>query len=141
MIEFLPVPASSVPDMWPLVLPHLAPSIALSRGRYEPEDVGILCARGHMQLWIAGRGDDQVIGAMVTEIAVYPRKRVARTVFAGGTDLRRWYRLASDAVEAWGRSWGCQGLEACGRRGWGRLVGAEEDGTWIYRDIKPVGVH
>ena len=112
----------------------------MSRGRYETDDVGILCARGHMQLWVATR-DDRVIGGMVTEIATYPRKRIARTVFAGGTELRRWYKLASESVEDWGRAWGCTALEASGRKGWGRLVGAEEDGVWIYRDIKPMEMH
>ncbi len=131
---------SSVTDVWPLARPHLEPSIALSRGRYETDDVGILCARGFMQLWVATR-DEKVIGAMVTELVNFPRKREARTVFAGGTDLRRWYRLASEAVEDWGRSWGCTALSAVGRPGWGRLVGAEADGVCIYREIKPVGVH
>jgi hypothetical protein len=140
MTEFLPVPASSVSGMWPLVRPHLDPSIAMSRGRYETDDVGILCARGHMQLWVALR-DDEVIGGMVTEIAQYPRRRIARVVFAGGKALRSWYRLADEAVEDWGRAWGCTGLEAGGRRGWGRLVKAHEDGVWIYRDIKPMEIH
>lgn len=140
MIEFLPVPTSSVPDLWALARPHLEPSVAMSRGRFEIDDVGILCAHGYMQLWVATR-DERVIGAMVTEIVTYPRKRAARVVFAGGTHLRSWYRLASEAVEDWGRSWGCTALEAFGRKGWGRLVGAEEDGVGIYREIKPMELH
>lgn len=130
----LTVPPNRVPALWPLVLPLLEASIALSRGRYRPEDVRGALKRGAQQLWLWLDGETPVFGA-VTEIVDYPGKRVLAAPWVGG-------RMSPDAVEAlmaawtsWGRSLGCAAVEGYGRDGWARTAGLERIGVLMEREI------
>ncbi len=134
MVEIILVPGPVVPEVWAETEPHLLPSIALAHGCFEPHDVVVLCVAGAMQLWIAADGEE-IIGATITEIVDFPRKRAARIVFAGGKNLRRWYGLMDKAVDEWSRSWGCHAILAGGRRGWSRLAKMEETGVLFWRDL------
>lgn len=120
--------------MWPEVEPHLVPAIEMSRGCFEAVDVMALCATGAMQLWVAYDGDD-LVGAIVTELVDFPRRRMTRAPFAGGKDIRRWYAAMDAAVESWGRSWGSTGICAIGRKGWSKILNASEVGREYWRDF------
>lgn len=133
-VEIILVPAQAVEAMWPQASPHLEPSIAMSRGCFEPVDVLAACAAGGMQLWLAADGNE-IIGALVTELRDFPRKRLARVMFAGGKHVRRWYAEADKAIEDWSRAWGCAALSASGRKGWARLIGGEEIAVELWRDL------
>lgn len=136
MVEILQIPADAVPHAWPMAEPHLKPAIEMSRGCYEPEDVAKLCLAGAMQLWLASEGET-VMASYVTEIVQYPRKRRVRATFAGGQPhtMDRWLEPMVSAIEAWSRVWGCQGIEAMGRKGWSRVVEGEVVGTFLARDF------
>lgn len=136
MVEIIQVPPSAVAGMWSEVEPLLEPAIRMSRGCYEPQDVMAFCAAGGMQLWVAYDGD-KLIGSIVTELVDFPRRRITRAVFAGGKakEVRHWYAPMDAAVEAWGRSWGASAIMASGRKGWGRIVNAEEIGVDLWRDF------
>lgn len=134
-VEIILVPPAAVAGMWPEVEPHLEPAIRMSRGCYEPEDVMAFCAGGGMQLWLAYEGD-KLLGAIVTELVDFPRRRMTRAPFAGGKDIRRWYAAMDAAVEAWGRSWGATGISAMGRKGWAKILNAQEIGVEYWRDFE-----
>ena len=137
MVEVMQVPSSAIAGIWPSVRDWLAPSVALSRGCYELDDLSFLCEHGAMQLWVAADGE-RVIGAVVTEITQYPRRRACRVAFAGGTDIKRWYGEADRTIEQWSRTWGCDALMAGGRRGWGKLTKGDEIGVILWRDLDVV---
>ena len=66
-----------------------------------------------MQLWPAERG------CLVTEIQVYPRKKVLN-VFLGGGDMDQLLDMEA-AAAAWGKAQGCTMATIQGRPGWERV--------------------
>ena len=67
-----------------------------------------------MQLWPTEKA------CAVTEIVLYPRKKVLHVFLAAG-DLDQ-ITDAIDAVAAWGIQQGCESLTMNGRHGWKRVL-------------------
>jgi hypothetical protein len=142
-VEIMQIPATLAEVAWPQALPLLTAPIGMSRGCFEPEDVLAICVSGGGQLWLAVDGEE-AIAAYVTEIYQYPRKRVVRALFAGGKTgtMQRWLEPMVAAIEHWAREqWGCQGIEAVGRKGWSRMLDGEEVGVYLCRDFPAMEVH
>lgn len=135
MVEILLVPPPMVATVWPQALALLQPAIDLTRGCYEPEDVLAFCESGETQLWLAVEGEE-IIAAYVTEIVNYPRKRRIRATFAGSRPhtMKEWLEPMVHSIELASRQWGCQGIEAFGRKGWSKFVDGEEVATFLCRD-------
>jgi hypothetical protein len=116
------VAAAAIRGVWPRVLPWIERALAEGLGHLESRDVRDALERRDMQLWIARR-EDAVVAALVTEIVVYPRRKVCRFVLMGGADGQRevWLPWLS-LLEAWARAEGCDLVEIYGRPGWARLV-------------------
>jgi len=78
---------------------------------------------GHMQLWMGANG------CAVTEIVVYPNKKVLHVFLAGGDKghgIKQITDMHDDAV-AWGKAQGCTGMSVAGRKGWKKVL---EDKGW-----------
>jgi len=69
---------------------------------------------GKMQLWHGSTG------CAVTELVVYPKKKVLHVFLAGGT-LDQILDMHSDAVK-WAKKQGCDGMTLSGRRGWKKAL-------------------
>jgi hypothetical protein len=85
---------------------------------------------GHMQLWPGKEG------CAVTEIVVYPNKRVLHVFLAAGK-LEQITNMHSDAVE-WGKGQGCEGMTLVGRKGWKKVLGDkgwEEQHTVLAKEF------
>ena len=89
-------------------------ALAYSGGTHEFADVVELVATGKAQLWPAPRG------VAITEIIVYPRKRVLHCFLAAG-ELDQIIDMIDSAV-AWGKAQGCASLTLSGRMGWQRVL-------------------
>lgn len=135
MVEVIQVPGSAVAAVWPSVRDYLAPSVAMSLGCFTDGDVMAACEAGAMTLFVAV-DEDQYLGAVVCEVRQFPRRRANCIVFAGGREMRRWYRPMEDAVSDWSRAWGCTLFIAQGRRGWSRVAKGNEMAL-LWRDIGP----
>jgi hypothetical protein len=72
---------------------------------------------GHMQLW---SGEN---GCAVTELVVYPNKKVLHVFLAGGK-LEQITDMHADAVK-WAKAQGCEGMTIVGRKGWKKVLGNE----------------
>ncbi len=73
---------------------------------------------GHMQLWFGAKG------CAVTEVIVYPNKKVLHVFLAGGDQghgIEQITDMHDDAVE-WGKAQGCDGMTIAGRKGWQRVL-------------------
>src|SRR5690349_20916214 len=77
------VPAAAIERLWPRVLPCIERALAEGLGHLDSTDLRAALERRDMQLWIARR-EEAVIAALVTEIVVYPRRKVCRFVLMGG---------------------------------------------------------
>jgi hypothetical protein len=135
MTEILQIPSAMARDVWGQALPLLATSIDMAAGRYLPEDVLQFCEAGNLQLWLIAI-DNKIVAAAVTEIVIYPRKKVVRVAFAGGSMAKQWAHALDEKLEAFGRHWGCTATEAAARRGWNRLLNAEQLGVFIAREYE-----
>jgi hypothetical protein len=83
-------------------------------GTHVWEDVVQAIAESRMQLWAAPKG------CMVTEIVVYPRKKVLNIFLAGG-DLSQLLDMNNDMAE-WAKKQGCTGGTLTGRVGWKKVL-------------------
>ena len=93
---------------------HIDRALRYSGGTHTFEDVRDAVAEGRMQLW------ENAQSMAITEIIVYPRKKVLHIFLASGTmqgvqDMLR-------AAEDWGRMQGCEAVTFAGRRGWRRVM-------------------
>jgi hypothetical protein len=81
------------------------------------EDVRQSIIKGDMQLWLA---DD---ACAVTEIVIYPRKKVLHVFLAAGKMESIVDMLES--AERFGRANGCESITIAGRHGWKRVLSGE----------------
>ena len=90
--------------------PWIEAALEYSGGTHNFEDVVSGLAEGKMQLWPAPKG------CIVTEIVVYPRKKVLN-VFLGGGELDQLMDMHKDVI-AWSKAQGCVAVTITGRHGW-----------------------
>jgi len=87
-------------------------------GTHYYEDIAEAIVAGKMQLWPAKDS------CLVTEITVFPRKKVLH-VFLGGGDLEEIIGMHESVVQ-WAIEQGCESLTMTGRKGW--LKALKDDG-------------
>lgn len=85
-----------------------------SGGTHDFQDIAESVMQGTMQLW-AGE-----VGCAVTEIIVYPKKKVLHVFLAGG-QMNQIIDFQESAVE-FGRMQGCSSMTLAGRRGWTKVL-------------------
>ena len=85
-------------------------ALEYSGGTHAFEDVADGINKGVMQLWPTPRG------CIVTEIVVYPKKKVLN-VFLGGGELDQILDMHNDVIQ-WAKVQGCSSLSMSGRFGW-----------------------
>jgi hypothetical protein len=111
-----PVPANLVPAIWPSILPLIEKGVEASRGDRIAEDYFAVCADGRAQLWLIGR-ERTVIGILIAEVVVYPRRRVALGDLLAGEDMAGWLPLMDVELDRWATAMGCSAVQAGGRKG------------------------
>ena len=123
--------------VWDEVVPLIEAALKHSEGEIIPEDLVRPIKTGKMQLWVAL--SDGVIAAMITEIVVYPRKRVLRVITIAGKDghgMSKWYGFLP-LVEGFALSNNCSSLEAWTRKGMAKkLKDWEHKYMVITKDLK-----
>ena len=90
--------------------PWIEAALEYSGGTHNFDDVVSGLAEGKMQLWPAPKG------CIVTEIVVYPRKKVLN-VFLGAGELDQLMDMHKDVI-AWSKAQGCVAVTITGRHGW-----------------------
>jgi len=89
-------------------------ALEYSAGTHTFDDVLDGIRAGRMQLWPAERG------CAVTEIVVYPQKKVLHVFLAAG-EMDQLFDMIDEAAE-WGRRQGCTSMSLAGRLGWQRAM-------------------
>lgn len=108
------IPAHSAPPRFnDQVRGWLQPALDLA-ATHDIEDIERGVLDGRFQLWI---GPD---GAAITEILVYPKKKVLHVFLAGGSKEQIIDFQAS--AMAWGQAHGCSEMNISGRKGWLRAL-------------------
>lgn len=99
-------------------------------GCYEPVDCLAMAMAGQAGIWICTY-HDKLDAVFVTQLVVYPRRRVLEVSFGAGRNMRRWCKAIVEAVDRHARQLGCSHIASYGRRGWTRAWGAEATGDII----------
>lgn len=111
-------------------LPWIADALEYSGGTHTPVDVAESILRGTMQLWPGPEA------CAVTEIVVYPSKKVLHVFLAAGNmegivDMQK-------SAEEWGKLQGCTAMTIAGRKGWARVlkdVGYQEKFVTLAKEL------
>ena len=129
------VQPEDVAYIWEEVAPLLERVKEHSEGEAEPDDFLEPLTHGDMQLWIASDGG-VMHSAMITQIVVYPQKKILRVISIAGSDFKRLYEF-NDMVESFAIKTGCSGMELWGRKGWKKLLPDWESNYIVYsKDLK-----
>ena len=94
--------------------PYIEDALQYCNGTHEFEDIVKGIAESKMQFWPAPRG------CMITEIVVYPRKKVLNIFLAGG-ELNQLKEM-NDDMTVWAKQQGCTGGTMSGRVGWRKVL-------------------
>ena len=109
---------------------------ALNKGgdTHDFKDVVDGIMSGNFQLWLGTNG------CAVTEIVVYPNKKVLHVFLAGGDQGQGIEQITDmhDDAMAWGKQQGCEGMTVTGRRGWKKVLaskGWKEQFTTLLKEF------
>ncbi len=116
------IPPANLPHVINLVYPKIDAATEYSVGKYNGSDIVKKIASGNMQLWVIYEEEtDKVQGICITEIAVFPQRKICRFLCATGDSSEEWIDLIS-VIEEWAETMGCDGFQAECRPGWERLL-------------------
>lgn len=94
---------------------HIEAALEYGGATHTFDDVRDGILSGRMQIWPAPRG------VAVTEIVLYPQKKVLH-VFLYGGELDQALEMI-DSAAAWAKTQGCDNMTLSGRLGWQRVLG------------------
>lgn len=103
-------------------------------GLYAPIDVLRAACAGTMAVWLVECGSE-LRALAVTELRVYPRRRVLEIPFTAGSGVDDWHEPLLAALEKHARALGCSRLGASGRRGWVKY-GLEDWGAILGKNLE-----
>lgn len=117
------IPAAHAETVWPLAEPHLKRAMRFADGEFTLDEAQEAVRQGRFQLWLAWDAPQgRALGAGVTEIFDYPRKRVCFLVLWASDAPRAAWLDGLDAVERWAKEQGCAAMRLLGRKGWARVL-------------------
>lgn len=105
-------------------------ALVYSGGTHTFDDIVRAVYAGHMQFWPAERG------CAITEILVYPQKKVLHVFLAAG-EMDQIVDMDESAVE-FARLNECNGMSIAGRKGWSRVLkdkGYKESFVTLSKEI------
>jgi len=98
--------------------PWIEAALEYSGGTHYFEDIVEGIVSGKMQFWPAERG------CAVTEIIIFPRKKVFHIFLAGG-EKNQIVDMDESAVQ-FAKAQGCTSMTIAGRRGWAKVLKAKQ---------------
>src|SRR5678816_599502 len=85
-----------VESVWDQVCPMLELAMDYADGKYSCEKVFTFLTNKQMQLWVGYNDEGKIQGFAITEIVLYPDKKVLIIMFASGTDVDEWIGYLED---------------------------------------------
>jgi len=115
------VPKEYIDNVWPSIEKYMEGVAAYTYGRFNAEDIKYHLMTKPQQLWIAFDDDNEIFGAVVTEVNVYPQMNALVMHFTGGKKLLRWKDPMLELLQRFARENGCSIIESYGRPGWEKI--------------------
>jgi len=107
--------------VWSKIEEYLKGAADYTYGRFNVEDIKQGLYTKPQQLWIAYDEEENVYGAVVTEILIYPRMRTLVMHFTGGVELESWKPDMLKLLQRFAKDSGCDVIESYGRMGWSKV--------------------
>lgn len=120
-IRIQPVRSGVVAEIWHHVEPMIRAAVAEGPGDESVADILEFLSRRDYQLWLV-LVDGKVKAALITALVNRPRAKVCRLDYLGGGDVDQWIEVLDETICGWARQNGCDAVEPCGRRGWGKFA-------------------
>ena len=131
------VAPAEVDRAWAEAGPLVESAFRRDDGRFDMDEVLASLKEGRRQLWIAFEDGSRVSCALVTQIDVYPRRKVFRVFAIGGRLPAEWRRILGD-LEHLAMEQGCTLSEIEGRKGWLRkLAGYRNPKVLLRKELVP----
>jgi len=107
------VQSSDIDKVWHSVL-SLMRGVLKEEKDYSTDHIKYFCKQTRMQLWLIGNVD----GFVITEISIYPMRKVLVASFGGGKDGKvDWLDVMED-LKKLADAKGCETVRIYGRKGW-----------------------
>lgn len=135
MIEVSAVPTEYIDTCWPQVESFLEGAAEYTHGRFRVGNIYDRIVEDGYQLWVAIE-DDEIIGAVVTNVTDYPHKKVLSMPYCGGVDLHKWKDPMLAILRRFAAQVGCEAIEATARKGWAKIF--KDDGyqeRWVTFEL------
>ena len=108
-----------VKKVWSQVEPMLLGALKKNIPLWNTDDILEAVMKDEMQLWIAYDDDaEKLLGAVITQINIYPRAKLVNVFLLGGNNIRMWKDKMAEKIEKFAREEGCFYLQSIGRKGW-----------------------
>lgn len=120
-IRIVPVHPSFLDEVWDDFVRFMAPSIAVTKGKYSVDSVRSSIEAGQMVLWAVFNAG-VVTAFYTTRMVEYPGARAMSVDWVGGKDMSAWLAAIDDAIKTHARRNNCTHLEGYGRKAWGRAL-------------------
>lgn len=117
------VPLQYTEWVWPKIETYMKGAADYTYGRFDVDDIknGVLQSEGKQQLWIAYEDENNVYGAVVTEVWQYPKIRTLIMHFTGGIELPKWKDDMLKLLQQFAKDQECDVIESYGRGGWAKV--------------------
>jgi len=135
MIQVSMVPVELVDSCWKEIEPYMEKAANYTYGRYTCDDIYDSVKEHDYQLWVAF-DEGKIKGAVVTNVIVYPKRKVLCMTFCGGINLKEWKGPMLSLLQKFAFDIGCDGIEATARKGWAKVF--ENDGYnqhWVTFEL------
>lgn len=103
-----------------MAAPMIETALVYADGKYNLDSIYKAIAERDKQLWVATY-DNDLIAVCVTEITIYPCKKVLTVFASAGIRMDAWLDFLQPIMD-WGKSQGCEAAEIYGRKGWERIL-------------------
>ena len=128
-------PSGLVIGIWAHIEPMIGRGLERSAGDLEPIDILRLALDGKMQIWTIMQ-EEKTLAVGVSEVKVFPQRRVAFIVALAGEEADSWLGLEDEFV-MWAHKQGCTKIRFVGRGGWKKHLSEKwkATGTTFERDV------
>jgi hypothetical protein len=120
MIEVSLVPKQFIDTCWEQIEPFMQKAAKYTYGRYTSDDIYDSVVEHDHHLWVAF-DKTGIKGAVVTNIIVYPKRKLLAMAFCGGQDLKEWKDPMLNLLQRFAKDMGCDGIESTARAGWAKI--------------------
>jgi len=120
MIEVSLVPTQFIDTCWAQIEPFMERAAKYTYGRYTSNDIYDSIVEHDYQLWVAFDATG-IKGAVVTNIGIYPKRKLLTMAFCGGRDLKEWKAPMLSLLQRFAKDMGCDGIESTARAGWAKI--------------------